>query len=164
MPYLRPLCLLLALGHVPVREGDLHLQYLKWGDRFFMELRIMLGTKSSPGIYKRFAGLFLLLCIMKTEGMSMANALRCLDDVLAISGEDSTVLEKFYQTYKTTANEVGVRLDKSGNRAKCQGPDTKVITLGVNFDTNTWEWSMDHDKGAILLHDIEKAMSRGTRT
>ena len=150
-----------AYRHVPVRQEDLHLQYVKWGDRFFMELKLMFGTKSSPGIYCRFAGLFLLLCVKKTEGMSMADALRYLDDVLAISGEDSTVLENFYQTYKATASEIGVRLDKSGNRAKCQGPDTKVIALGVNFDTQTWEWSMDHDKGAILLHDIERAMSEG---
>ena len=55
------------------------------------------------------------------------DALRYLDDVLAVSGEDSTVLEKIYQTYKTTAIQVGVRLDRSGNRAKCQGPNTKVI-------------------------------------
>ena len=91
---------------------------MKWGDRFFMELKLTFGTKSSPGIYDQFAGLFLLLCVMKTEGMSMEDALKYLDDVLAVSGEDSTVLEKFFQTYKTTTIQVGVRLDKSGNRAK----------------------------------------------
>ena len=116
-----------AYRHMPVRKEDLHLQSVKWGDRFFMELKLMFGTKSSPGIYDRFMGLFLLLCVMKTQGMSMADALRYLDDVLAVSGEDSTVLEKIYQTYKTTAIQVGVRLDRSGNRAKCQGPNTKVI-------------------------------------
>ena len=92
-----------------MRKEDLHLQYVKWGDRFFMELKLMFGTKSSPGIYCRFAGLFLLLCVLKTEGMKMADALRYLDDVLAVSGEDSMVLDKFYQTYKTTTAEVGVR-------------------------------------------------------
>ena len=96
-----------AYRHVPVRKENLHLQFVKWGDRFFMELKLMFVTRSSPGIYDRFAGLFLLLCVMKTEGMKMADALRYLDDVLAISGKDSTVLEKFYQTYKTTAVEVG---------------------------------------------------------
>ena len=116
-----------------MREEDLHLQYVKWGDRFFMEIKLMFGTKSSPGIYCRFAGLFLLLCVLKTEGMKMADALRYLDDVLAVSREDSMVLDKFYQTYKTTAAEVGVCLDKSGNRAKCQGPDTKGHSLGGEF-------------------------------
>ena len=30
---------------------------------------------------------------------------------------------------------------------------------GVNFDTHTWKWSMDYDKGAILLQDIKKGIS-----
>ena len=148
-----------AYRHVPVRKEDLHLQYVKWGDRFFMELKLMFGTKSSPGIYDRFAGLFLCLCMMKTAEMSMADALRYLDDVLAISGEDSSVLENFYHMYKTTARKVGVRLDKSGNRAKCQGPATTVRTLGVSFDTQKWQWSMDYKKGTILLSDIRSAIT-----
>ena len=39
-----------AYRHVPVRKEDLHLQYVKWGDRYFMEMKLMFGTKSSPGI------------------------------------------------------------------------------------------------------------------
>ena len=150
-----------AYRHVPVRKEDLHLQYVKWGDRYFMELKLMFGTKSSPGIYDRFAGLFLLLCVMKTDGMNLADALRYLDDILAISGEESSVLENFYETYKLTAAQVGVRLDKSGNRAKCQGPAKTVIALGVNFDTEKWQWSVDYEKGTILLEDIRQVITIG---
>ena len=150
-----------AYRHVPVRKEDLHLQYVKWGDRYFMELKQMFGTKSSPGVYDRFAGLFLLLCVMKTEGMDVADALRYLDDILAISGEDASVLENFYETYKVTAAQIGVRLDKSGNRAKCQGPAQTVIALGVNFDTEKWQWSIDFEKGAILLEDIRQVITVG---
>ena len=150
----------MAYHHVPVRKEDLHLQYVKWGDRFFMELKLMFGTKSSPCIYDRFAGLFLLLCVMKTEGMDAADA-RYLDDILAISGEDSSVLENFYKMYKLTAAQIGVRLDKSGNRSKCQAPATTVIALGTNFDTEKWQWSIDYEKDTILLEDIRNVIEHG---
>ena len=150
-----------AYRHVPVRQEDLHLQYVKWGDRYFMELKLMFGTKSSPGIYDRFAGLFLLLCVMKTEGMDAADALRYLDDILAIGGEESNVIERFYEMYKLTASQIGVRLDKSGNRAKCQSPTQTVIALGVHFDTGTWRWNADYEKATFLLEDIKKALTIG---
>ena len=150
-----------AYRHVPVKKEDLHLQYAKWGDRFFMELKLMFGTKSSPGTYDRFAGLFLLLCVIKTEGMDAGDALRYLDDILAISGEDSSVLENFYKMYKLTAAQIGVRLDKSGNRAKCQAPAPTVIALGANFDTEKWQWSIDYEKGTILLEDIRNVTEHG---
>ena len=50
-----------AYHHFPVRKEDLHLLYVKWGDRYFMELKLMFGTKNSPGINDWFANLFLLL-------------------------------------------------------------------------------------------------------
>ena len=74
-----------------------------------------------------------------------------MDDILAISGEESTVIENFYEMYKLTASQIGVRLDKSGNRAKCQGPTQTVLALGVNFDTEKWQWSVDYEKGTFLL-------------
>ena len=42
-----------AYRHVSVRQKDLHLHFVKWGDRFFQERKLMFGTKLSPGIYNR---------------------------------------------------------------------------------------------------------------
>ena len=115
-----------------------------------------MGGQVLSGIYDRFAGLFLLLCVMKTEGMNVKVALRYLDDVLAVCGSGSSILK---DTYRSTASKKGVRLDKSGNRAKCQGPDTTVIALGVIFNTKNWKWRMDYENAAILLCDINRAIS-----
>ena len=46
--------------HVPVRKEDLHLQFVKWGDKHFQETKLMFGGTTSPGIYNRFPGLFLV--------------------------------------------------------------------------------------------------------
>ena len=49
----------------------------------------MFGGTSSPGIYDRFAGLFLFLCVRKTRGMESKDAVRYLDDVMAVGPNGS---------------------------------------------------------------------------
>ena len=80
----------------------------------------MFWATSSPGIYDRFAGVFLFLCVRKTKGMAAKDATRYLDAVMAVGPNGSQVLRDFYNQYRQTADQIGVRLDKSGNRAKCQ--------------------------------------------
>ena len=71
------------------------------------------------------------------------------------------MIERFYEMYKLTASQIGVRLDKSGNRAKCQSPTQTVIALGVNFDTETWRWSADYEKATFLLEKIRDTLTNG---
>ena len=85
-----------AYRHVPVRKEDLHLKFVKWGDKFVQETKLMFGGRLSPGIYDRFAGLFLFLCIRKTRGMEFKDAARYLDDVMAVGPNRSKVLRDFY--------------------------------------------------------------------
>ena len=40
-----------AYKHVYVRKKDLKLQVFKFCNKYFFELRLAFGTKSSPGIY-----------------------------------------------------------------------------------------------------------------
>lgn len=148
-----------AYRHVPVQEEDLHLQFIAWGDKIFLETKLMFGSSSSPGSFDAFAGLFLSLCISKTRGMSTRDALRYLNDVLAVGPAGSSLLHDFYQTYKATALQIGVHVDQSGKREKCQGPLPTVVALGVHFDTLAWTWALDPEKGAQLLHDISRAHS-----
>ena len=117
-----------AYRHVTVRPEDLHLQFVKWGNKYFQETKLIFGGTSSPGIYNRFAGLFLFLCVRKTRGMKAKDAARYLDDVMAVGPNGSEILRDFYNQYRTTAAQIGLRLDKSGNKAKCQPPETTVIT------------------------------------
>ena len=83
-----------AYRQVPVRPEDLHLQFVKWGDKYFQETKLMFGGTSSPGIYDRFAGLFLFLCVRKTRGMEAKDAARYLDDVMAGGPKGSEILRE----------------------------------------------------------------------
>ena len=147
-----------AYRHVPVRGEDLHLQFVKWGDKYFQETKLMFGGTSSPGIYDRFAGLFLFLCVRKTRGMKAKDAVRYLDDVMAVGQNGSKVLRDFYDQFRETADQIGLKLDKSGNKTKCQSADTTVVALGVHFNTETWTWRMDAEKGTRLLHEIHSIL------
>ena len=151
-----------AYRHVPVRSEDLHLQFVKWGDKYFQETKLMFGGTLSPGIYDRFAGLFLFLCVRKTRGMKSKDAVRYLDDVMAVGANGSEVLRAFYDQFRAMAEQIGLRLDKSRNRAKCQPPETTVIALGVHFDTEAWTWKVDEEKGTRLLHDIDNILKGNT--
>ena len=115
----------------------------------------MFGTTSSPGIYDRFVGLFLFLCVRKTKGLSMQDAARYLEDVIAVGPNKSQGLRNLYGQYQLTEDQIRVRLDESGNKAKCQPPDTTVVALGVHFDTQTWTWRMNNKKEIRLLHKIK---------
>ena len=123
----------------------------------------MFGGTLSPGIYNRFAGLFLFLCIRKTRGMESKDAARYLDNVMAVGPNGSKVLRDFYNQYRATAAQIGLRLDKSGNKTKCQPQATTVVALGVFFDTEAWTWRMDAEKGIRLLHKINDVL-KGNNT
>ena len=50
--------LISAYKHQRVHNDDLKLQVIKWGGRYFVELDLMFGSKSSPGIFSDLFGLF----------------------------------------------------------------------------------------------------------
>ncbi len=96
--------------------------------------------------------------------MESKDAVRYLDDVMAVGPNGSIVLRAFYDQFRATAEQIGLRLDKSGNRAKCQPPATTVIALGVHFNTESWTWRVDEEKGARLLHDIDDILKGNSAT
>ena len=152
--------------HQHVARDDLKLQVVQWGGRMFVELKMIFGTKSSPGIYDNLAKCFLRSVIAITEGISREDVEQHLDDVLAVGlpGEDSAV-HVFFRNYLTEAAKAGIVLDSSGNTDKVQPPGTTVTALGVEFDTVAWTWRYKQDKLARILDqlfDIEQGKRAGT--
>ena len=80
-----------------------------------------------------------------------------LDDVIAIGppGPDSCV-HRFFATYIREAERVGVRLDQSGNREKCQAPATEFVGLGVCFNTESWTWWIEEKKLARIQNTLDR--------
>ena len=130
---------------------------IEWGGRYFVEKRLMFGTRSSPGIFDNLATCFLNCVVNLTPGFTRQFVEKHLDDVLGIGfpGVESPV-HRFYENYVAEADKVGIKLDKSGNREKVQPPDTTVIALGVMFDTVKWEWRIKPERLAHIFNVLEK--------
>ena len=147
-------------------QDDLKLQVLEWGGHFFIELKLIFGGVSSPGIYDELAKVF-LWCVMLLSRMPRYAVEQHLDDVIAVGlpGEDSPVFT-FFRMYQEEARKCGIRLDASGNVEKCQSPATTFVGLGVCFDTVRWVWWLKQDKLArilIALNDIRSGVPTLTR-
>ena len=96
-----------AYKHQKVHEDDIKLQVVNWGGRYFIELALMFGTRSSPGIFSDLFHLF-VVCIINLVEMDKCQVLQHLDDVLAIgiAGKDSPV-HRFHSTFLEEAKYTG---------------------------------------------------------
>ena len=57
-----------AYKHIHVRRKDLKLQVVQWGGKNFVEMKLIFGSKSSPGIFDEMAKVF-LWCTMTLSGL-----------------------------------------------------------------------------------------------
>ena len=121
-----------------------------------MELALMFGTRSSPGIFCDLLSLF-VSCVALLVGIAPYLVLQHLDDVLAVgSGRQVNPVDRFHEVFLEEAAKVGLRADLSDNRDKNQEPDTKVMALGVSYDTEKWEWGFSEGRLAIILDGLRR--------
>ena len=148
-----------AYKHQHVARKDWKLQVVEWGGRYFLETRLMFGTKSSPGIYDELHKAFLFPVVELTPSFSRRDVEQHLDDVLGVGPgqfEAERSVDAFFRNYLARASEVGFKLDKSGNTEKVQPPGTVCTALGVVFDTEAWTWSLKADKLARMNHTLHR--------
>ena len=140
-----------AYKHIAVRAKDLHLQWFKWMDRYFVELSLIFGGVSSVGIYDRHAKLVLDLVLAAT-GFPRSQVCQHLDDVPAVG--ELGMLTAFDDTYSAFAEELGVRLAPRDDPEKAFGPSKTGVVFGVSYDTESWTWAMPKERLARLLIGI----------
>ena len=85
-----------AYKHIRVRAADRVLQWFSWLGMFFVELCLVFGTASSPGLYDRFAKVVLDLALAVSK-FPRDMVCQYLDDVCAAAPAGSSALERFRQ-------------------------------------------------------------------
>ena len=95
-----------AYKHVRVRAADTALQWFSWMGMFFVELCLVFGTASSPGIYDRLAKVVLGLALALSK-FPRDMVCQYLDDVCAAAPAGSTALGRFREAYQQVAAQVG---------------------------------------------------------
>ena len=146
-----------AYKHQAVSKEDLKLQVIEFGGRYFIELKLMFGTKSSPGIFDDLAKCFLKSVVGLVPGFSHQDFIQHLDDVIGsgLEGRGAPVWN-FYETYRREAAIAGIRLDATGNIDKMQPPGKELIGLGVMFNIKEWTWRYKADKLARILIQLDR--------
>ena len=146
-----------AYKHIAARHQDLHLQWFKWLDRYFVELALIFGSVSSVGIYDRHAKLVLDI-VLAASGFPRAQVCQHLDDVPAVGelGE----LTAFDDTYYAIAEDLGVRLAPRDDPEKAFGPSQSGIVFGVHYDTASWTWAVPMERLVRIMTAIHSLLEK----
>jgi len=150
-----------AYKHLHVRPADTVLQWFSWLDRFFVELNLVFGARSSAGLFDRIAKVILDLAI-RLACFSPDMVCQYLDDVCAASPAGSIEIFRFEQAYRDVAAEVGVRLAPTSDPDKAFSPTTSGVVLGVKYDSVAWTWSLPPDKLNRILLQLRSAVDADT--
>ena len=146
-----------AYKHIAVALLDTDLQWFEWLGKFFKELCLVFGAKSSAGIFDRVAKLVLLIVVHRS-GMPKDMVIQFLDDCCGCAPENSLQLEFFDRTFFEVAEALGVRLAPRDDPEKSFAPCTSGTVLGVRYDTVTWTWALPEEKLIRLLHLLLQVM------
>ena len=149
-----------AYKHIPVRQEDWGLQVLAWGDRYFVDLKLMFGTVSSAGLFDRFNRLIVKIAVNLSK-IPRWLVKQYLDDVFGAEGGDGHFSQLFYNTFLSVCKEAGVRLDKSGDPKKGQPPGHTAVVLGIGFNTISWTWTLPVARAHAMIEMI-KEVCQGT--
>lgn len=154
-----------AYKHIRVADADLPLQVIQFGGRYFVETKLVFGSRSSPGNYDDLSDTVLDMAVWESQHPKHLTT-KHLDDCLGagMPGPDSTVV-KCFNAYLQLAKRVGVRLlEPDVDKSKLQSPATTVLALGMEFDTEAWEVRCPEGKLGRLLHALRCMMSAGVTT
>ena len=154
-----------AYKHLKVRPEDLRLQVIQFAGRYFVELKLVFGARSSPGLYDGVSNVVKEIAVTQSD-IEQTRVAKHLDDILAVglAREDDPV-HKFFRAYIELAEEVGVRLPPPDeDKTKCQSPATSVLALGMEFDTISWEMRCPEFKLGRMLHALRQCLADGTIT
>ena len=150
-----------AYKHIHVHPEDQDLQWFEWLGKFFVELCLVFGAASSPGIYDRLAKVVLGLAV-KLSGFPRDMICQYLDDVCAAMRAGSPKLQQFRDAYFSVAEQLGVRLSPEDDPDKAFAPRTSGVVLGVHYDTVSWTWSIPADKLGRLERQVAEALAAET--
>ena len=145
-----------AYKQIPVRGEDTDLQWFQWAGKYFKELCLIFGAKSSAGIFDEGAKVVLeLVCLL--ANFPLERVCQHLDDACAASG-DFEELSKFDECFRQVAEQVGVKLAPRDDHDKTFGPCQRGVVFGIEYDTAEWTWALRPEKLGRIVAAIREAM------
>ena len=144
-----------AYKHLGVRKEDLELQCVEWGGMIFVELMVTFGCGSSPWYFNITSDVVKELAAKNTN-MKCRDVCKCLDDAIPIQTRGSGLVGAYEKEYRRLCKEIGVRLAGNDYVGKIFDVGRVGEVLGLNYDLNSWSWSIPRAKMLRLLAEIKK--------
>ena len=137
----------------PVSPNDWDLLGMHWQGKFYVDLRLPFGVRSSPFLFNRLADAF--EWILKNN-YAIPALMHYLDDYFTVGPPLSPLCASQVQTMVQTADRLGIPLAPD----KLEGPTTRLVFLGILIDSNLMESSLPPDKLSELLAELQAWSSR----
>ena len=118
-----------AYRNVPVHPSHRVLLGMKWRDQFYVDLVLPFGLRSAPFIFNSIADMVEWILV---NSYQIPNLLHYLDDFITAGPPQS--LQCAHNL--ATAMEVCQRLGLPLHPAKCVGPSTVLVVLGIELDSD----------------------------
>jgi hypothetical protein len=147
---------------VPNAENQHRMYGFRWGERFFYDKTTVFGSRAAPAFFDSLLETIEnIVCTL--QKIPKTFVLRQLDDVPMVAPSESNLTEKFTNAYKEICSELNVPLaENCPNHEKAFGPSTFGTVLGINFDSESMEWSISSEKAASLFENIDSFLERKT--
>ena len=132
----------------PVRLEDRELLGIHWQGKFYVNLRLPFGLRSSPYLFNRLADAFEWLL---KNNHRVKDLMHYLDDYFTVGPANSPVCANNVKTIIQVASNVGIPLAPN----KLEGPTTHLTFLGILIDSSCMETSLPDDKLQALLTELQ---------
>lgn len=145
-----------AFRLLAVRLCDLSLQVVEWKERYAVDLALVFGGRSSPPIWDRVAA---ALRWILQHNYGISNTVH-VDDYLMVHGSDLQAAMAAYNKALQVCAELGVPISLE----KSQGPTTRIVHVGLVWDTAAQTVSVTDARRAELKQQLEVAINKKSMT
>ena len=132
---------------VPVHPSYHDLLGMKWRDQFYVDLVLPFGLQSAPFIFNSIADMVEWILI---NSYQIQDLLHYLDDFTTASPPQSLQCAHNLATAMQVCQRLGIPL----HPAKCVGPSTELVVLGIELDPFNQVACLPQEKLLALKHLI----------
>lgn len=137
----------------PVSPSDWDLLGMHWQGKFYVDLHLPFGLRSSPFLFNRLADAS--EWILKNN-YAIPTLMHYLDDYFTVGPPSSPQCASQVDIMVKTANRLGIPLAPD----KLEGPTSHLVFLGILVDSNLMECSLPPDKLSELVAELHTWSSR----
>jgi hypothetical protein len=127
----------------------------RWLKRYFYDKTKVFGSKEAPASFDSLPETIVnIVCTLYK--IPKTNVQRQLDDVPMVASRESKLTETFTTAYKDICKNLNIPLAPDCEKhEKAFGPSLYRTILGVQFDSETMEWSLSKEKEQSIQQLID---------